>query len=104
MTDNNWRRIRVVVEVPVRGSYTEKDLRWAVERCIGSSAIKLSARGDGRSQAIGRAVVKEYGMVLAAQRRAARDAEIFQEARRTLQSLGVQISRMETLAMREEER
>ena len=29
-----WRTVRVVVEVPVRGNYSEKDLVWDVKRVI----------------------------------------------------------------------
>jgi hypothetical protein len=49
MAEEQWRKLRVVVEVPVRGPYSEKDLRWDVERrrpvtdstAFGSTTVKL---------------------------------------------------------------
>lgn len=105
MVDGSWRRIRCVVEVPVRGTYTEKDLRWAVERLLENGGANLRFRAaQTRTQNVGRAEVKEYDKVIVAQRRAARDAKVFQDARRLLQELGLDITRMETMFLKEEKK
>ena len=52
-----WRTLRVVVEIPVRGEYTERDLTWDVERKLGA----FCPRDYGAI--FGRLRVKSWSMV-----------------------------------------
>lgn len=56
MTNKNWRRVRVLVEVPVSGDYGEKDLRYHVERLVGGA--KLNMRPGEEHVHMGRVEVK----------------------------------------------
>jgi hypothetical protein len=64
-----WRTLRVVVEVPVEGDYTAKDLAWDVRRCIGDSGGILFRKSLAHSNVkTGRIEVKEYDRVRTAER------------------------------------
>lgn len=91
MSSKTWRRLRVVVEVPVRGnSFSEKDLRFAVQRAVDHSRPLLSS-GDS----VGRVEIKGYSSVMKAERRKSPHHESFSEARRLLTELNVRVSRLE---------
>ena len=66
MVKSEWRKVRVVVEVPVLGEFSEKDLAWEVKAFTEHNASFLRRwRGifnrDG--VAFGRVVVKEFNRV-----------------------------------------
>jgi hypothetical protein len=66
---NTWRKVRVVVEVPVRGEFTEKDLAWEVKATTEYDAKFLKRRyGLSYRATFGRAVVKEYSRFARAKR------------------------------------
>lgn len=57
-----WVIRRVVVELPLQGDYSERDLRWDVARALSG----FSLRHSGRKVRHGTPAVKETGKVLAA--------------------------------------
>jgi hypothetical protein len=69
MAEEQWRKLRVVVEVPVRGPYSEKDLRWDVERLVGGAKLSASRRPVTDSTAFGSTTVKLYSMTRSAEDR-----------------------------------
>ena len=70
-----WKTLRVVVELPVSptADYSERDLRWAVDRLIGGSKIHAEINrfrfGNATVIETGRARVKQLSRVLAAMKR-----------------------------------
>lgn len=59
---SEWKRLRVVVEVPVQGDYKTTDLIWDVKRAIGDFTgsklhRKMATHADVRT---GRIDVKDY--------------------------------------------
>lgn len=66
----NWRRVRVVVELPVSGVLTEKDLRWAVERSLDTVSFNRAVQDKNRGgYQTGRMEIKEYTRVRGAEER-----------------------------------
>ena len=64
---NEWKTLRVVVEVKVRGSATERDLKWAVEQKMMGRAVPSPdhyLRDAGN--AVGTLNVKQGSKVIAA--------------------------------------
>ncbi len=59
--NKKWRRLRVVVEVPVLGDYTEGDLRYNVERLVGGARL-MTRPGENGQQ--GRVEVKRMSSIL----------------------------------------
>jgi hypothetical protein len=57
-----WRTVRVVVEVPVRGDYSEKDLVWDVKRALDGHLDRRVIHQDVQT---GLVQVKQMNMVLA---------------------------------------
>jgi hypothetical protein len=68
MPKTQWRKLRVVVEVPARGEgFTEKDLRWIVEQLVGGSRVREMINPRQRiGLSLGKTGVKEFGKVLTA--------------------------------------
>jgi len=73
VSKNVWRKVRVVVEVPVRGDFSEKDLAWEVKRTTEHAADFLLKRnpplrlvGHRRQEEVsfGRVSVKEFSRVV----------------------------------------
>lgn len=64
-----WRTLRVVVELPVRGSYTSKDLSWDVRRCLDQQldAVLRTSRASGAKFGVHR--TKEYERVVRADKK-----------------------------------
>ena len=56
-----WRTVRVVVEVPVRGDYSEKDLVWDVKRVIEGPLDRRVVRAGVQT---GLVQVKQMNMVM----------------------------------------
>lgn len=63
----SWKTLRVVVELKVKGDYTEKDLRWDIQRSL--LGFHPKRRGYAGRIVAGYPVIKEFGRVLAAIRR-----------------------------------
>lgn len=63
---SKWRRLRVVVEVPVRddSNYTEKDLAWDVNRLVGDAKL-VSGRLGRAVPRMGKVEIKQMNKVLA---------------------------------------
>lgn len=65
-----WRKVRVVVEVTVRGELTDRDLRWLVERSLEEVRMDAIMRARLKDVAqFGRTEVKSYSKVIEAERR-----------------------------------
>lgn len=56
-----WQTRRVVVEVPVLGDYSEKDLRWDIARLVEGS--QLNRRNPQIKVVFGTVLVKEFARV-----------------------------------------
>jgi hypothetical protein len=57
-----WKKVRVVVEVPVQGDFTQKDLRWVLEwGCNIHAALNANARFTGSK--FGRLRIKLFSNV-----------------------------------------
>jgi hypothetical protein len=65
-----WKTLRAVVEIPVRGDFTNKDLRWLVEQACGRGIndVAVRIRATGRVSGVGHLLVKQYSRHLAATR------------------------------------
>jgi hypothetical protein len=59
-----WIKMRVVVELPVFGDYSESDLRWDVERLIRGREHNLG-RDRSKPARFGRVEVKRWSRVQA---------------------------------------
>jgi len=59
-----WHKVQVVVEVPVRGEFSEKDLAWEVKAVTEHNAKFLHHRLRSRAAVFGRPVVKEFSRVV----------------------------------------
>lgn len=57
-----WRQLSVIVEIPVRGDFTEADLRWCVAEILLNNDIKRWMMTDAT---FGRPVVKSLSRVIA---------------------------------------
>lgn len=70
-----WKRVRAVVDVPVRApfGFTEKDLAWAVQRALESDGFWQDRKYLPKEQqpVFGRVEVKEFNRVLTAMKRGA---------------------------------
>lgn len=68
MTHKEFKTLRVVVEVPVRGSFNSKDLRWVVEQACSRGLHDLTARIRAHSKvySVGRVRILQYNRHLAA--------------------------------------
>lgn len=61
---SEWRKVRCVVEVLVKGDYTEKDLCWDVRHVIGvGTPIVKRSRVRGDRVQFGTFHYKEFGRV-----------------------------------------
>jgi len=56
-----WRTVRVVVEIPVQGDYSEKDLSWDVRACLDERIGQTFRRRHATTSKMGSPRVKEYG-------------------------------------------
>lgn len=65
---SKWRRVKVIVEVPVNGDYSEKDLRFAVQDAVEKQGLWPYVYGDARPR-FGRPLVKNFTSVMANQKR-----------------------------------
>jgi hypothetical protein len=59
-----WKRVRVVVEVPVLGEYSEKDLAWDIQQLVGGAKLPRRPAMVGRVKT-GRVEVKAMNRVMA---------------------------------------
>jgi hypothetical protein len=57
----SWRKLRIVVEVPVKGDYTERDLSWDVRRLVCGSQFNRF----NKNVKFGKVEVKEFNKVSA---------------------------------------
>ena len=73
MPKQGWRTVRVVVEVPACGDFSEKDLRWTVARLVGDGEIDRDANKFKKVE-LGRTLIKEYSKVRAYEKRKENDA------------------------------
>lgn len=75
MTAKPWKKIRVVVEVPVRvpdgGHFTEKDLSWSVRRALETDGFWQDRKYLPREMqpVFGQVLVKEFPRVIEAMKR-----------------------------------
>jgi hypothetical protein len=60
---SDWKKVRVVVELPVRGELSSKDLRFAVEQCLDQAEVMKRLSRKPGSHRTGRLQIKEYGRV-----------------------------------------
>ena len=60
-----WRTVRAVIEVPTRGDFTEKDLRWTIDRALSRFWRERSTK----DLQFGTVRVKEYGRHITALKR-----------------------------------
>lgn len=64
---SDWRRVRIIVEVPVLGEVTHRDVRWAVESAIERGNLGRQLRATHGMRSIGRIQVKTASRVEAAE-------------------------------------
>lgn len=64
-----WRTVRAVVEVPVQGDYSEKDLVWDVRQCLDERMGQTFRRRHATTSKYGSPRVKEYGRFAGAEAR-----------------------------------
>lgn len=64
MSRNEWKTVRCIVEMRVRGDFSEKDFCWAVKRNLKSSGVSNDALHNGAT-AIGRLEFKSAAKVAA---------------------------------------
>lgn len=60
-----WKTLRVVIEVPVQGKYSEKDLVWEVRRILDGAGNPLDRKVIGQGVQTGLIQIKQMNMVLA---------------------------------------
>lgn len=60
-----WLKLRVIVEVPVFGTYSENDLRWDVERLVRGQEHKFGRVYQRKTARFGRVEVKRWSKVQA---------------------------------------
>lgn len=54
-----WRKLRVIVEVPVCGDYSTRDLVWDIDRLVSGSQLNEKQKITGRKIQFGKVSVKE---------------------------------------------
>jgi hypothetical protein len=67
-----WKTLRVVVELPVEGDFTETDLRYLVERFVGESRMHAAINRNRSNEHLiktGRARVMMFSRFMAAFRK-----------------------------------
>jgi hypothetical protein len=69
MERKGWRTVRAVVELPVQGTYSEKDLRWAVLFCLDERMGQVNRRRSADDSKFGLHRVKEFSRFIKAKRK-----------------------------------
>lgn len=66
-----WHTVRAIVEVPVRGDFTEKDLTWAVRRAMDTDGFWQDRKylPKDRQPIFGQVLVKSFTKVIASTRK-----------------------------------
>ena len=64
-----WRTVRAVVEVPVQGDYTEKDLTWDVRSCLEERMGVTFRRRHANTSKFGTPRVKEFNRFISSKRK-----------------------------------
>lgn len=66
-----WHTVRAIVEVPVRGNFSEKDLTWAVRRAMNANGFWQDRKYLLKKQQpiFGQVLVKSFTKVIASTRR-----------------------------------
>lgn len=68
---STWDRVRVIVEVPVRGKFSENDLVWAVRRAMSHDGFWQDRKYLPKAQqpVFGQVLVKSFTKVIASTRK-----------------------------------
>lgn len=63
-----WKKVRVIVEVPVKGNFSENDLTWAVKRAMSQDGFWQDRKYLPKTQQpiFGQVEVKSFTKVMAA--------------------------------------
>lgn len=65
MSDERWKRLKVIVELPVQGDVTERDFRFAVERALQTGNLEVRLRERHIDAKTGRMQVKSFSRYIA---------------------------------------